>query len=67
MLVCLGCWLGCAENKYRSKKSFREKLINCESMENGSMSPDFVLADYLQDALNAFDKAVQARESFNPY
>lgn len=53
-----------------SKKSFREKLeklINCESMENGSMSPDFVLSDYLQDALNAFDKAVQAREPFNPY
>jgi hypothetical protein len=43
---------------------FRDKLeclINCENMERGSDTPDFVLADYLSDCLVAFDRAVSAR------
>lgn len=39
-----------------------ENLINCHSMENGSDTPDFMLAEYLSDCLRAFDKAVSARE-----
>lgn len=38
-----------------------ENLINAQSMENGSNTPDFILADYLADCLEAFDRALQAR------
>lgn len=38
-----------------------EQLINKYSMENGSNTPDFALADYLMDALDAFDKACNTR------
>lgn len=38
-----------------------ESLINKYSMENGSNTPDFVLADYLMGCLVVFDKAVIAR------
>ena len=41
-----------------------ETLINCQSMENGSDTPDFILADYLTDCLESFDKAMQAREKW---
>lgn len=49
------------------KTEFRKALehaINCHSMENGSNTPDFVLAQYLADCLAAFDKAVQHREAY---
>lgn len=45
-------------------KSFRDKLqdlINTHSMEAGSNTPDFILAEFLADSLRAFDKATQAR------
>ena len=41
-----------------------EKLINRESRENGSNTPDFILAEYLAQCLAAFDLAVQAREQW---
>ena len=43
---------------------FREKLealINGCSMENGSDTPDFILATYLVACLKAFDAAVSRR------
>ena len=45
--------------------SLREEIndaINRNSAENGSNTPDFILAEYLVDCLTAFDKAVNARE-----
>lgn len=39
-----------------------EDLINRYSLENGSNTPDFILADYVRDAIRSFDKAVIARE-----
>ena len=39
-----------------------EHVINCDSAENGSNTPDFILAEYLTDCLAAFDKAVNARD-----
>lgn len=45
--------------------SFREDidhLVNQYSLENGSNTPDFVLSEYIQDCLTAFDNAVQLRE-----
>lgn len=41
-----------------------ETAINYSSMENGSNTPDFILAEYLKDCLVAFDKAVCARETW---
>jgi hypothetical protein len=41
-----------------------EEAINMVSAENGSNTPDFVLAEYLTDCLAAFDKAVKRRESW---
>lgn len=49
-----------------SAASFRstlESLINSYSMENGSDTPDYVLAEYLCDCLAAFDRAVRMRSA----
>lgn len=49
------------------KTQFRKeltKLINRESMENGSDTPDFLLAEYLSDCLDTFDRIVTAREKW---
>jgi len=43
---------------------FREELaslINRHSAENGSDTPDFILAEYLSNCLDNFDHALQAR------
>ena len=39
-----------------------ESLINRMSLERGSDTPDFILAEYLTDSLEAFDKAIIRRE-----
>lgn len=41
-----------------------ETSINRASAENGSNTPDFILAEYLVDCLAAFDKASRAREKW---
>lgn len=41
-----------------------EKAINSVSAENGSNTPDFILAEYLTNCLVAFDKATNAREKW---
>lgn len=41
-----------------------EDAINRVSAEQGSNTPDFILAEYLVDCLQAFDCAVQAREKW---
>lgn len=38
-----------------------EALLNTRSKENGSNTPDFILAEYLLSCLEAFDKAVNTR------
>lgn len=38
--------------------------MNRHSLENGSDTPDFLLADYLIHCLEAFDTAVAAREQW---
>ncbi len=35
--------------------------INCASRENATNTPDFVLAEYLINCLNAFDQAIVRR------
>ena len=41
-----------------------ERAINCASAENGSNTPDFILAEFLLDCLAAYDRAVTAREKW---
>jgi hypothetical protein len=50
------------EETFRSQL---EHLINRFSMENGCNTPDFILADYLADCLQAFDKAVNRRDTWH--
>ena len=39
-------------------------LINRNSMENGSNTPDFILARFLTDAMEAFDRATNRRSEW---
>jgi hypothetical protein len=41
-----------------------EKLINQYSIENGSNTPDFMLAGFLNSCLDAFDHAVRERDKW---
>lgn len=41
-----------------------QRAINCRSAENGSDTPDWILAEYLIGCLETFDKAVTAREAW---
>jgi len=41
-----------------------QQVINKYSKENGSDTPDFVLARYLEDTLHAFDRAMRSREEW---
>lgn len=48
-----------------SKLTFQEELenlINRYSQETGSDTPDFILAKYLYECLEAFNTALQRRE-----
>lgn len=40
------------------------ELINKYSMENGSDTPDFVLAQYMFTCLSAYQTAVKARDKY---
>lgn len=48
-------------NEFRTEL---EHLINRHSMENGSNTPDWILARFLGDCLTAFDAAVGLRETW---
>jgi hypothetical protein len=41
-----------------------QNLINEHSMENGSDTPDFILASFLHSCLESFNHAVRQREQF---
>lgn len=47
-------------NMVQFKKDL-EILINMHSMENGSNTPDFILAQYLMQCLEVFDEATNRR------
>jgi len=50
-----------------SNISFKTKLqtlINQYSMENDSNTPDYILAEYIENCLHAFNKATQQRETW---
>lgn len=52
------------EEKERQFKQEIASAINRVSKENDSNTPDFVLADYVDDCLTAFAKASRAREKW---
>ncbi|MFA7278931.1 MAG: hypothetical protein WC100_02445 [Sterolibacterium sp.] len=56
---------GTINGDYTKFRKALEHTINCHSMENGSNTPDFILARYLSDCLRAFDKATQLREAWH--
>jgi hypothetical protein len=41
-----------------------EQLINKHSIEGGSNTPDFILAEYLKQCLIAFDMCVRRRDEW---
>jgi hypothetical protein len=48
-------------------EDFREELehlINSKSLENGSNTPDFLLAEYLVGCLKVFDSIVAQRDQY---
>jgi hypothetical protein len=49
----------------RNFRYYLEKLINHHSKENGSNTPDFILADYLSECLAAYDRAVRRRDDWH--
>ncbi len=49
------------------EETFEDKLcqlINGESLENNSNTPDFILAKFMQSCLDSFHEAVRQRESW---
>jgi len=40
------------------------RLLNCNCAENASDTPDLLLAEYLSDCLDAFDRVTKAREKW---
>lgn len=56
-----------SENMVLKKGTLRDRIesaITSTSAENGSNTPDFILAEYLADCLAAFDKSSRAREKW---
>ncbi len=40
------------------------EVVNRYSIENGSNTPDFILADYIADVVDAWNEAVRRREAW---
>lgn len=54
------------DEKLRAEIAFSIKINRC-SAENGSNTPDFILAEYLTNCLAAFDAATARREKWYGY
>jgi hypothetical protein len=58
------CETACCSSKAVDDQFVKEleNCINRNSMENGSDTPDFILAEFLSDCLKAWNKAVKNRK-----
>ena len=56
--------LGPTDDQFSRFEKELENAINKTCMENGSNSPDFILAEYLVNCLKAFNKASRDREKW---
>lgn len=55
------------ERSARRRNEFVSRVcsaINCSSLENGSDTPDYIIANFLADVLMAYDSALQQREKW---
>ena len=52
------------EKDYDRLRNKIEEAINIFSLENGSDTADFILAEYLVDCLKVFDKTMQSRDKY---
>lgn len=53
----------------KNKDKFQAELttlINVHSLENGSDTPDFVLAEYLVSCLESYEKVIEDKKYWNP-
>lgn len=56
--------LGPTDDQFSRFEKELEDAINRTCMENGSNTPDFILAKYLVNCLKAFNKASKDREKW---
>lgn len=57
----------CGEPVSKNRNSLRKEIeqsINKHNGENRSNTPDFILAEYLMDCLETFDRFVNKREAY---
>lgn len=54
----------CLDARRPTFRTDLERLINCHSRENGSDTPDFILADFLVGCLETFDRTLRRREEW---
>ena len=52
-------------NSYDRFKKAIESAVNECSMESGSNTPDYILANYLMNCFDAFNEATQQRETWH--
>ena len=60
-------WAAHQQVRQDREKTFKEALcilINTHSRENGSDTPDFIIAEYLYNCLKNFDATMQARKKW---
>jgi hypothetical protein len=57
-------WLAGSVPERHDMRAELEEIINRHSAENGSDTPDFILAEYLTGCLMAYDRALKAREEW---
>jgi hypothetical protein len=50
--------------RYNRFRDALEGAVNCHSMENGSDTPDFMLAAFMVDVLTAFDNLMRKRDGW---
>jgi len=50
--------------KEKKIKKEIESIININSLENGSDTPDFILAELVVDCISVFEKAINRREEW---
>ncbi len=63
-VACTAGFSGASSKTMSNLRKDIEHAINCNSAENGSDTPDFILAEYLTDCLAAYDRALVAREKW---
>ena len=59
--MCYHCLQSPETEKRKNLRKDLQIIINCHGQENSSNTPDFILADYIIDCLEVFNKTVENR------